>query len=168
MKRPPPSLKAQALAFLARREYSRAELRRKLLDAARRRARLAAGSDPGGAPPFDAESIGSAIDAALDELQAAHHLSDTRFAESRVHAREARHGTARIQQELARHGVELDTETLQRLRENELERARAIWQRRYGDTPTVEPAERARQMRFLASRGFASDVVRRVVGGIDD
>ncbi|XUT91509.1 RecX family transcriptional regulator [Ottowia caeni] len=37
-----------------------------------------------------------------------------------------------------------------------------------GDGP-ADPAERARQMRFLAARGFSAEVVRRVMrGGFDD
>lgn len=174
MKRPLPSLRAQALALLARREHSRAELRSKLLGHARKRALAQAsagetGDEAAAEPPtFDAEAASAEVDALLDALEAARHLSDARFAESRVHARAARQGTARIWQELARHGVELDAETAARLRETEFERARAVWQRKYGGTPPADPAERARQMRFLAARGFAAEVVRRVVGGRED
>jgi regulatory protein len=58
----------------------------------------------------------------------------------------------------------------ERLRETELERARAIWQRKYGDRAAApaDPAERARQMRFLIARGFSADVVRRVVRSVAD
>lgn len=160
MKRPLPSLKAQALALLARREHSRAELRRKLLDHARKRV-----PPP---DPFDGEAAAAEVEAVLDQLEAARHLSDARFAESRVHARAGRQGTARIRQELARHGIALDAVTAQQLRETEFERARAVWQRKYGGTPPADPAERARQMRFLAARGFAAEVVRRLVGGRDE
>lgn len=179
MKRPPPSLKAQALALLARREHSRAELRGKLMSHARKRAQWASqglaatplgGDDAAAAPAeaFDAEAAGHEVDAVLDALQAAHHLSDARFAESRVNTRSPRQGLARIRQELARHGVELDADTAQTLRDSELARAREVWRRRYGGESPTDAAERARQMRFLASRGFAADVIRRVVGGRDD
>ena len=187
MKRPPLSLKGQALALLARREHSRAELRTKLLSHARKRAQAAAEEaarsaalgprdpwdptgpeEPGAAvAEFDAQAAGAEVELVLDELEAARHLSDARFAESRVNARARRQGTARIRQELARHGVELDEETARQLRETELQRARTVWLRKYGGTPPSEPAERARQMRFLAARGFAAEVVRRVVGGHD-
>lgn len=163
MKRPPLSLKGQALALLARREHSRAELRGKLLAHARKRA-LAA--DP--PAEFDPDAAREEIERLLDELEAARHLSDARFAETRVNARARRQGTARIQQELARHGVELDPETKAQLRATELARAREVWRRKYGGAPTTEPAERARQMRFLAARGFPAEVVRKVVGGRDD
>ncbi|HEX5687664.1 MAG TPA: regulatory protein RecX [Ideonella sp.] len=186
MKRPLLSLKAQAYALLARREHSRAELRNKLLAHARKRAQVEAAAaareaaqgprdpwDPAddvapAAEPCDAEAAAGEVDALLDELEAARRLSDARFAESRVHARAKRQGTARIKQELARHGVQMDPDTARQLRETELERAREVWRRKYGGEPATEPAERARQMRFLGGRGFAGDVVRRVVGGRED
>lgn len=172
MKRPPLSLKGQALALLARREHSRAELLVKLLAHSRKRALWAAaeqGEAVGlAAEAFDTERARAEVEALLDTLEAAHHLSDARFAESRVHARAARQGTARIRQELARHGVELDADTARQLRETELARAREVWRRRFGGELPADAAGRARQMRFLASRGFAAEVIRRLVGGRDD
>lgn len=175
------------MALLARREHSRSELRSKLMAHARKRAQAQAEAaareaelgprDPWdrveneeAAPPpdFDAETAAEEVDRVLDELEAARHLSDARFAEGRIHARAKRQGLARIKQELSRHGVEIDPDTARQLRETELERARDIWRRKYGGEPATEPAERARQMRFLAARGFAADVVRRVVGGRED
>lgn len=183
MKRAPLSLKAQALALLARREHSRAELRSKLLGHARKRAQWAGATEnnlrpaanpldgyeaPAPAEPFDTEAAAREVEAVLDELEAARHQSDERFAESRVHARSARQGLARIRQELARHGVELEADAAQALRESEQERAREVWRRKYGGQAPADANERARQMRFLASRGFAADVIRRVVGGRED
>jgi len=104
------------------------------------------------------------VDALLDWLEAHGYLSDARFVESRVHARVARHGMTRIKHELARHGLALEPAQAAALRETEYERARAIWLRKFGQ-PGVDARERARQARFLAARGFAADVVRRVVGG---
>ena len=46
-------------------------------------------------------------------------------------------------------------------------RARAVWRQRFG-TPAATPQERARQMRFLAARGFSGDTVRRVLRGAPD
>jgi regulatory protein len=62
---------------------------------------------------------------------------------------------------------ELVSATLQQARATELERAQDVWRRRFGATAT-DAAERARQMRFLAGRGFESDVIRRVVLDRDD
>jgi regulatory protein len=157
--RPPLSLKARALQWLAQREHSRIELRRKLVRAARLR----------DAQAEEAADAGPEIDALLDWLAAHRHLSEARFVESRVHAREARFGQRRIAQELKQHGAQLDAESAQRLRVSEFERARAVWARKFGPSPAADAAARAKQMRFLAGRGFASDVIQRLVrGGADD
>jgi regulatory protein len=56
---------------------------------------------------------------------------------------------------------------LARLKATELERAREVWRRKF-PLPPLDAAERARQMRFLAARGFATEVIRRVVGSGPD
>jgi regulatory protein len=160
------SLKGQALALLARREHSRQELRTKLLAHARKLAQQALSAEQGQAL---AQALPAQIEALLDELQACNYLSDARFAESRVHHLAARQGQARIAQELSRHGVRLPDELADQLRTSELSRAQQVWQRRFGTNPSpTDPKERARQMRFLAGRGFCGDVIRRVVGGRAD
>jgi regulatory protein len=158
--RPPLSLKARALQWLAQREHSRVELRRKLVRAARLR--------DAGAEPDGAADAGPEIDALLDWLAAQRHLSEARFVESRVHAREARFGQRRIAQELKQHGAVLDAESAQRLRASEFERARAVWARKFGPSPAADAPARAKQMRFLAGRGFAAEVIRRIVQGAQD
>jgi regulatory protein len=153
------SLKAKALRLLAQRDHSRVELRRKLLAhlaAATNAERHAAAAEP---PP---EACAADVDRLLDEFQARGLLSDSRFVESRVNARAPRFGIARIRDELARHGVELDPPAARGLGASEAERALAVWTRKFGQ-PAVDARGRARQMRFLAGRGFAADVVRRVV-----
>jgi len=162
--RPRPSLKARAIALLAQREHSRAELRRKLL------ARLSADASAAGAGGAMSESESppdpaATVDELLDWLEAHDYLSATRFAESRVNARAARFGSERIRHELAQHGVTLDPQTLRALKDGELVRARAIWMRKF-KSPAADAAGRAKQARFLAARGFSSDVIRRVVAGV--
>jgi SOS response regulatory protein OraA/RecX len=110
----------------------------------------------------------SAVEELLDWLQANRYLSEERFVESRVHARAGRFGNLRIRQELAQHGVALDTEAAQQLRDTELERCRAVWVRKFGGEPPADAAARARQMRFLAGRGFSADVIRRVLQAGED
>ncbi len=194
--KPALSLKARALAMLARREHSRAELRRKLLPHARAAALEAAtatatasaselhrspglasarpgvfSSDaPEGVPDTGAAraEAESAVEALLDWLQAQHYLSEQRFVESRVHARAGRFGNLRIRQELAQHGVALDAEAAQRLRDTEQERCREVWARKFGGERPADAAARAKQMRFLAARGFSADVIRRVLQASDD
>jgi len=161
---PPLSLKARALQWLAQREHSRIELGRKLLRLARQR--TAEQADGGGSEAASAAlDPASEVDALLDWLVAQRHLSDARFVESRVNARAARYGNLRIRRELGQHGAALDTATADRLKASELARARAVWERKYAGVPATQAADRARQMRFLAGRGFAADVIRQVVRG---
>ena len=142
------SLLARALSHLARREHSRTELGRKL-------ARHAASS--------------AEVDAVLEQLQHQRLLSDERFAGMVARTRGARFGTARVRQELKAHGLDdtLVRATVADLRASELSRARALWTRRFG-APPADAAERLRQMRFLAGRGFAPEVIRKVVCGRED
>jgi regulatory protein len=155
----PLSLKARALRCLAQREHSRAELRRKLLPHA---VAEAAGEDADG----DREAAAAQVDALLDLLEREKLLSEQRFVESRVHVRAARFGLRRIQTELAGHGVALPPAMAETLRGDELQRAHALWQRRFG-TPAADAAGRAKQARFLIGRGFSAEVVRRVVQGLE-
>jgi regulatory protein len=150
MKRPPPSLQARALGWLAQREQSRSELQRKLLRAARQ------------AETEAAEDIGEQVEGLLDALQSQGLLSEERFVESRVRVRAPNLGTRRIQMELARHGLKLPAQPLQQLRDSELQRAAQLWQHKFGGS-ALDPRERARQMRFLAGRGFSGEVIRRVM-----
>ncbi|HEX7388373.1 MAG TPA: recombination regulator RecX [Castellaniella sp.] len=143
-----PSLKARAIGYLSRREHSRLELRRK----------LASYSD-------DAAEI----EAVLDDLAREHWQSDTRYAQAYVHRKSASQGALRILQSLRQQGV-ADTELASlrgSLQDTELERARAVWQRRFGVVP-VDARDHARQYRFLAGRGFSADSIRRVLGGRSD
>ena len=151
------SLKGRALQLLAQREHSRAELRRKLL--AHARADEASSVDADATPPADPTSQ---VNAVLDWLEAHNYLSQERFVESRVHARAARFGNLRIRRELAQHAVTLSSEAAQSLQASELERARAVWSRKY-PTPPADAVARARQARFLAGRGFSPEVIRRVL-----
>lgn len=107
------------------------------------------------------------IEPLLDWLTTHDWLNDARFIETRVHARASRFGNLRIRHELAQHGVEPDADTLAELKSSEIARARAVWAKRFGQ-PAVDAAARAKQMRFLAARGFSAEVVRRVTGGRAD
>lgn len=166
------SLRGRALRWLAQREHSRAELARKLA----RYAAEGTGTDNGNSPGADADgraadpcAVASHIEAVLDELSALGLLSDERAAASVLAAQAPRGGERRLKQALQQRGLppELVERTLAQARPGELERARALWQRRFG-TPPSDAAERARQMRFLAGRGFDGDIVRRVVRGADE
>ena len=157
MKAAKASLRARALQCLAQREHSRAELRRKLLSHVH--ADAASEADDAGAA--------AQVDAALDWLEANKYLSPERFVESRVHARAARFGNLRIHQELAQHDLALSPDAAQALRSNELERARAVWSRKFSAGP-VSAAERGKQMRFLAGRGFSAELIGQLMRELSD
>ncbi|MFM1990516.1 MAG: hypothetical protein RJA99_3473 [Pseudomonadota bacterium] len=137
------SLKGRALKLLSQREHSRLELSRKL------------------AP--HAESL-EQLDVLLDELERGRFLSSQRFAESLAHRRAPRFGVRRIAQELGVHRLdgEVSGPVLASLRETEFDRAHEAWRRRFGE-PAADAAERAKQHRFLAQRGFSGDAIRWVL-----
>ena len=104
------------------------------------------------------------VQAILDELEKKGFLSDARAAQSLVYRRQAKLGASRIRQELRNKGVppELVAERMVELRTTEQERARAIWEQKFG-APAIDRNAQMRQMRFLAARGFSGEVVRAVV-----
>jgi regulatory protein len=142
------SLKARAVGYLSRREYSRIELQRKL--------------QPYAEDPNELERV-------LDALEREQWLSNERFARALVHRKAARQGTARIVQELRRHGLpDGSVEALRsQLQDTELQRAREVWRKKFGGPPQ-DDKEYGRQYRFLASRGFSADCLRRILGERDD
>jgi regulatory protein len=159
-------LRAKALACIAQREHSRVELRVKLLAylARRERAGRVAGIEP--REPHETRAIDpdAEIETVLDWLVERDLLSGERFVEGRVRVRAGRFGHMRVRQEIERHGLALDEPALRSLRHTEPARAYALWLRRFGAV-AAEPAQRAKQMRFLLARGFDAEVVRRVVSG---
>ena len=164
------ALRAYAVAQLAQREYSRSELRRKLLEWMRARAAKQS-RDPGGSPapcadPREEDDAAIAdpqrVEAILDWLEAHGYLSEQRFIESRVRLRSERFGNLRIRQELAQHGLALPAQTEAALIASEFERAQAIWERKFNGGAGT-PEEAAKQARFLAARGFSREVIRRVL-----
>jgi regulatory protein len=145
------SVKGRALRYLAQREHSRQELQHKLQRHVQ------------DTPEASAQAQ---IAAALDDLALHGLLSDERAAASVLRTQGARCGSRRLKQTLQSKGLapDLVASTLAQAKGSELNRALAVWQRRYGQVAAT-PQERAKQMRFLAGRGFDGEVVRRVVQG---
>ena len=137
------ALRKKAIALVARREHTHAELARKL------------------SPHGSAEDV----EAVIGALQLAGLQSDVRFAEAYLRAKGARLGPARLRQGLRQKGVDAETVTTQ-LQDadlpEELDQARQVWTRKFGNPP-VDAREWARQARFLQSRGFSSAVIRRLL-----
>ena len=167
-KRPELTLRTRALQYLARREYSRVELRGKLLP--HLQAKYVQPDDGGFeqladvAEPPDLESLQSELDALLDDLTARGWLSDERAATQLLHARRRRFGTQRITHELRQKGIsdDLIALALPELKDSELEAARGVWQRKFGSLP-ADAKDKAKQMRFMQSRGFGFEVIFKVL-----
>lgn len=140
------TLRERALSLLARREHSRAELARKLA----------------------AHGKADDIQALLDALEREGLLSEARYVEAQARAASGRHGSLRLKQTLQRQGVsgELLESTLKEARALDLAACKALWQRKYG-RHAADDKEKARQYRFLLSRGFPSEVIARVLAGKD-
>lgn len=144
--KPVVSLRQRALNALSRREHSRQELARKLA------AYIEEGDDTGEAQ----------ITAVLDDFQQRGWLSDQRFAEQMVHAKTGRYGSLRVAHELREKGVAEDLVAQATDGLDDVKNARAVWQKKFG----VRPENRetwAKQARFLQSRGFGFDVIKKVL-----
>ena len=137
------SHKGRALRLLSQREHSRAELVRKL---------------------SSHEEVSGELAQVLDDLQAKGFIDETRVLESVVNHRAPKLGNGRIKQELQAKGLAPDAvaQAMLDLKESEFSRAQNIWQKKFG-TPATTANERAKHYRFLLTRGFSSEVVRKVV-----
>jgi regulatory protein len=146
-KKPQVSLRQRALDYLAKREYSVAELAQKLNTVARQY-------------ELDADEIPEI----LADFKKRNWVSDTRFTEQILHARKSKFGSARIAHELREKGVsdELISEAVQDVKENELANAKAVWRKKY-DAPPSSREEWAKQARFLQSRGFGFEIIKKVI-----
>ncbi len=142
------ALKSRALRLISGREHSRAELAKKLGDAADKQT----------------------VDALLDRLESLDLLSDARFAQSYVRSRQARLGNRRLRLELQQKGVaeHLIDEALQDSTEtDDAGRARDVWKKKFGEQP-ADAREWAKQARFLQGRGFGADIIHRILKDSND
>ncbi len=137
------SLKGRALRLLSQREHSRAELVRKL-------------------SPH--EEVPGELAQALDDLQAKGFIDEARVLESVLNHRTPKLGNGRIKQELLAKGLApaAVAQAMLDLKDSELERAKGVWQKKFG-APAADANERAKHYRFLLTRGFSAEVVRKVV-----
>ena len=139
-------LRKRAIALLARREHTRAELARKLAT----------------------HGTSVEIDTMLNELAQAGLQSDTRFAESWLRSNASRHGTERLRQTLRDKGVAVDLIDTQLIDlTDEQERARAVWLKKF-DAPPVDARDWAKQARFLQGRGFSVEIIRKLLKEIEE
>jgi len=132
-----PSLRARAMRFLARREHSRAELKRKL-------------------SPNVPE--GEDLEILLDDLARRGWLSDSRFAEQAIRAKARRFGPLQLAHQLRARGV--DEEAIaagfRAAGQDGASSVERVWSTRFRAPPAGEK-DKARQVRFLQGRGFPLD-----------
>ena len=148
MATPTLSLTGRALRLLSQREHSRAELQRKL------------------APH---EETPGELAALLEKLAVKDLQSDQRAVDSLVYRRSAKLGTQRLRQEMQSKGMDPQAvaQAVAQLRTSGQARAFEVWRKKFG-SPAATSAERAKQVRFLAGRGFSGEAIARVVSGAFD
>lgn len=137
------SLLGRAIRYLSMREHSQEELIRKLKPHAQTQ-----------------EELEVVLQKLLDKgLQ-----SNERFAENLIRRKAEKYGQNRLLQELKQHQIDahIRNELLEKVQDSEFERAHALWERKFG-VISKDPKEMARQARFLANRGFASDLISKII-----
>ena len=146
--KPEPSLKSRAMRFLARREHTRVELRRKLASRAQE---------------------GDDVDGLLDELSQKGWLSDARYAEQAARAKSRRFGPLKLAYYLKSRGVgaEAIAAGLQRAGADGRASLEGVWRTRFSAPPGDE-REKMRQVRFLQGRGFAVDEIFKFLKSIQE
>ena len=144
-------MRQRALEYLGKREYSYAELSQKLKSY------------------LEEDESFETITEILEDFKTRGWLSDARFTEQIVHARSHKFGSAKIANELREKGVsqELIETAIEQVKENELDNAKEIWRKKFKAIPASRD-EWARQARFLQSRGFGFDIIKKVLNSTKD
>ncbi len=147
MSTPKKSARETALDLVAKRAFSRRELREKLV-----------------ARGFGEEDVDDAL-AMVDEYG---YIDDVALAAAvqREAARTGR-GERWVHQTLLRRQIAASPDESETLARESLARARRLLERRYGDPTRLNPRERAKAYAFLARRGFTPDAIRTVLD-VDD
>ncbi|NOS96411.1 MAG: recombination regulator RecX [Methylotenera sp.] len=145
----PKSLRQRALDYLGKREYSYFELAQKLKTYAEE---------------TEESTATEQIAAILDDFKVRGWLSDARFTEMLVHARKTKFGSARVANELREKGVadDLIASAVAEVKATELDNAREVCRKKYKTSP-ISREDWAKQARFLQSRGFGFDVIKKVL-----
>lgn len=140
---PAKTLRQRALDYLAKREYSCVELGQKL------KAYAEENDD---------------VPALLEDFKARGWLSDARFTEQIIHARQAKFGSAKIAHELREKGItdNLIADAIEQVKDNELINAAEVWRKKFKTNPQSRE-EWAKQARFLQSRGFGFEIIKKVL-----
>lgn len=118
---------------------------------------------------IETQSATETVKAILDDFQNRGWLSDARFTEQLVHARKSKFGSARVANELKEKGVadDLIQTAVASIKETEFDHALTICRKKYHNAPTSRE-DWARQARFLQSRGFNFDIIKKVLNTQQD
>lgn len=137
-------IRRAALRMLARREHSKKELHRKLLNK---------------------KYNSNEIEMVLQTLAETGLLKEDRFIESFIHARRNKgFGPLRIQAELIEKGITLlIIEHHLKIHDNLwFNHVKCVWQKRFKNQLPHDYKTRAQQMRFLQAKGFTNEQIRSV------
>ena len=142
-------LKKRALYYLGKRDYSRAELRKKILVYSE-----------------TLEITKDNLELVLDELEKKEWLSDIRFSEQFVLTKKRKFGTRKIAHELKLRGVEelIINRVLKDIKDDEFFLAKQIWEKKFNQIP-ITINEKAKQIRFMQSRGIEVSIIHKILSG---
>jgi regulatory protein len=142
-------LKKRALYYLGKRDYSRIELRGKILSYSE-----------------SLEISKVALELVLDELEKKDWLSDERFAEQFVFSKKRKFGAHKIAYELKLRGVDelIINRVLSDIKDDEFILAKKIWEKKFNQIP-ITTDERAKQTRFMQSRGIGGAIIHQILSG---
>ncbi len=148
-------LRSKALAYLARREHSELELQQKL---------LAYLPQAEGNEVIALDAHHQMVDAVIADFKQRGWLSEQRFTEQMIHARQQKFGSMRIAHELREKGIAEDIveAALAQVKTSEFANALSVWKKKYDALPQNRD-DWAKQARFLQSRGFGFDVIKQVL-----
>ncbi len=137
------NLYAKALAMLSRRDHSQQEIINKLRK-------------------FTSDI--AQINATINTLQEQGYLNDQRYSANFIEWNSAKSGPLKLRYQLKNKGIASDLieAMLADSATDELQVAYALWQRKFAGKIATSPKEKARQIRFLLSRGFSYDIITQV------
>lgn len=136
----PINLKAKAIDFLSRRDYSYSELYNKLKKYS-----------------TDLDAIKSVV----DEMVSNKYLNEERFIENFIYSKSKKYGSLKVKHLLQAKvsDQELVNDIYQEAEIDELAVARQIWERKFKGEVITNANDRAKQIRFMLSRGFSLDLI---------
>ena len=151
----------KSLRLLQKKEYSKQELSQKLLQTATRNL-----------PNFDSIEIQKIVEIIIKKLQNYNYINDERFAKINLQTKSYKYGNQRLIFDLQQKGIsqEIINQNIEKFKENEFQRCLNLYIKKFKKTAEVNAEnsekynkEKAKQIRFLASRGFSLNTIYKVI-----